>query len=279
MSSILIPKTMSFFFTSSQNQNNQAKSVSADGSTFSVQLDTPISIPRGAVATTMEMTQASIWNNSFNISSEINNNKFVFYQGDVWITITIPNGQYSLSALNDLLAQQFLAEGLAEDFIQIGSNEATQQSIVIFTTSNAQVDFTATGNCRDVLGFDARIIQSTAAGDLALSDNVARFNRVNSFLIRTNLIGNGIPINSKTNGIIASIPITAASGSLIVYSPAHPIQADASSLVGGSSNYFTFNLLDQEERPVNTNGESYSFVLVIRYYLLLSSDNVPLLNL
>ena len=277
--SVLIPKVASFFFTSSQNQNNQAKNVSSDGSSFSVQLDSPISIPRGAVGITLELTQASIWNNAFNISEEIKNNKFRYYQGDTWITITIPDGQYSLSALNDYLGQQFLTQPLAEDFIQIASDEPTQKSILVFSTSSARVDFTLVDSCRDVLGFNPRIVLSTAINDIELSDNVARFNRVNSYLIKTNLIGNGIPINSKTNGIIASIPITSAPGSLIVYSPAHPIQADASSLVGGSTNYFTFSLLDQQERAVSTNGESYSFVVVIRYYLLLSSDSIPMINL
>ena len=236
MSSILIPKSQSFFFTSSKNNGNEAKSVSNDGSSFSVQLDSPLHIPRGSVACTLEMTQASIWNNSYNISADIKNNKFIFYQGDTWITITIPDGQYSLGALNDLLAQRFVLETLPEDFIQIGSNDTNQHTVIIFSTSNAQVDFTAASNCRDVLGFNSRIVLSTAIGSIVVSDNVARFNRVNSYLIKTNLIGNGIPINSKTNGIISSIPITSASGSLIVYSPAHPIQADASSLVGNPMN-------------------------------------------
>ena len=279
--SLLIPKSFSYFFTSSQNLNNQAKNVSSDGSSFSVQLASPIQIPRGAVACTLEVTQASVWNNMFNISAQIGNNQFRYDPaGAGYTTLTIPDGQYSLSALNDVLAAHFVAEALDEDYIQIGADEPTQKAVLIFKVAATLVDFReGVNSCRDVLGFNAREVTAPVNNHPELGDDVAKFNRVNSLLIKTNLIGNGIPVNNKSNGVIASIPISEAPGTLIVYNPPHPITADATSLVGGVNNYFSFWLLDQEERPVDTNGESYSFVVVIKYFLLMTNENVPMSNI
>ena len=143
------------------------------------------------------------------------------------------------------------------------------------------VDFTIANSCRNILGFDARQVPAVAeaAGYLEVSDDIARFNRITSYLIRSSLVSNGIPVNSTAAGIIASIPISVAPGSQIVYSPPHPIQADASELVGQIKNYFNFSLLDQEQRRVNTNGEVYTFVVVLRYYLLLSESTIPMLGM
>jgi hypothetical protein len=247
--SILIPKTLSFFFSSSKLSG--ARNVSSDGSSFDVQLNDPIQIPTGAVGATLEVTQASIWNNSFNISEEIGNNIFRYSidAGVTWVDIKITDGQYSLSALQDVISFHFLSNALAEDLIQIGATDSTQKTYLAFKDANLQVDLSYPNSVRDVLGFDARkvpLVPTADPGEIESGDDIARFNRVNSYLIRGNLVSNGIPVNNTAAGIIASVPIIVGPGSQISYSPAHPIQTNANELVGTIKNYFSFNLLEQD---------------------------------
>lgn len=275
--SVLIPQSQSYFFSS--DPANNAKNVSSDGSSFSVQLDQPLSLPKGVVGATIEVSQASIWNNSFNISEEIGNNKMRILAQNDPILLTIPDGQYSLDGLNDFISRDLQGRGLDPNMIILNGDEATQKIVITFAFANTIIDFTIPNSVRDVLGFDARLAPTTAQpdGHNEVGDTTAHFNRVNSYLIQSNLVSNGIPVNSSASGIIASIPITVPSGSLINYTPQHPIQMDASELVGQSKNYFTFSLLDQLQRPVDTNSEYYSMVVVLRYYLLMTTTSVPMI--
>ena len=95
----MIRKEISYFFSSSPE--NGALNVSEDGGTFSVQLTRPVSVPGEAMNATLEVQSAMIWNNSFNISSELRNNQFSFYSAisstktnvSPTNTFTIPDGQ------------------------------------------------------------------------------------------------------------------------------------------------------------------------------------------
>jgi hypothetical protein len=69
----------SFFFSS--DKANGAQNVSSDGSLFNVELYNPISIPKEAIYCTLEITAATIWNVSPNISAAIGNNKLNFNSG------------------------------------------------------------------------------------------------------------------------------------------------------------------------------------------------------
>ena len=67
----------SYFFSS--DERNGAQNKSQDGSTFSVQLNNPISIPKESIYCTLEVSSATIWNNTPNISSAIGNNKLYLH--------------------------------------------------------------------------------------------------------------------------------------------------------------------------------------------------------
>ena len=97
-------------------------------------------------------------------------------------------------------------------------------------------------------------------------------------MIQSTLVSQGININNIGAGIIASVPITVAPGSQINYEPKNPIPIDGSELIGQSKNAFTFSLLDQALRSAPTAGEQWSFVVVIRYTILLTTEHIPMMK-
>jgi hypothetical protein len=274
--SVLIPNSTSFFFSS--DPANQAQNVSADGSEFTVMLNSPLSLPQGALSASLSVTQASIWNTSFNISAQFNNNVFRFQTGGVFIDLILPDGLYSLSGLNSYLATQFVNRALSANLFVISGDDATQKSVITFLNSGDQVDMSVVNSVRKVLGFNPRLITSLTKGFNEFSDSPANFNRVNSYIIRSNIVSQGIPINSIGQGIIAQIPIDADPGSQINYSPRNPIPVDASDLIGMGKSSFTFSLVDQNLRPAPTNGEYFSMVIVLTYYILLTNERVTLIK-
>jgi hypothetical protein len=187
--SVLIKKHMSYYFSS--NPSSGAENVSANGSQFSVSLNSPIQIPSSAVVCEVGVSQASIWNTSFNIASEFGNNIFEFTTGNAGNpgthTITIIDGLYSLEGLNSFLSIEFSNLGLPSGLITISGDDATQRTVLTFSDAGDQVDFTVANSCRNILGFNARLSPATpqAAGYSDYSDNAAAFNRNNDYIIRT----------------------------------------------------------------------------------------------
>ena len=274
--SILVPKTASIFFSSDPTVG--ASNISADGSSFTVYLNTPLGIPKSAVDATLEVISASIWNTSYNISADFLNNNFTFTTGGVPRSITIPDGLYSLGGLNSFLSTQFTNLGLSANVITISGNDATQKTILTFLNAGDSVNFTIANSVRLILGFNSRVVISISIGYNEFSDTVAVFNRVNSYLLKSNIVSQGIPINNIGASIISAIPISVGPGSQINYSPTNVIPVDASELIGQAKNVITFQLLDQSLRPTPTANEYYQFVIVFRWFILLTNERVPLMT-
>ena len=166
--SVLIPKSASFFFSS--DSANQAQNVSADGSQFTVVLNSPLALPKGAMAATLSVSQANIWNTSYNISAAFGNNVFRFRSANNEHTIIFPDGllNYSLSGFNSYLSTQFANLGLSSNLLSVGGDDATQRAIITFVNAGDQVDFTVANSVREILGFNARVVVATIAGFNAL---------------------------------------------------------------------------------------------------------------
>jgi hypothetical protein len=281
--SVLIPREISYLFSSAVE--NGAENVSADGSKFSIVLSTPIQIPKASMYCYLSVTQANIWNTSPNIAVAFANNKFEFTTTNVGNpgthNITIPDGLYSVSALNGFLSTTFVNLLLPNNLISLSGDSATGKTILTFLEAGDSVDFTVVNSVREVLGFDSRIspLAPQAAGFSDFSDNIGVFNRVNSYLITSNMISNGIPLNGGGAGILASVPIDENPGSQISYSPDNPISIDASELIGNSKLNLNFSLKDQELRNTPTAGEDWSFVVSIKYGVLMTTDRVKLMSI
>ena len=122
----------------------------------------------------------------------------------------------------------------------------------------------------DVLGFNSRLSPATVSttGISDNSDNIAKFNRINSYFIRSSMLENGMTINNYGGGLIGNVLITEKPGSQINYQPVNPITINAENLIGKSIRNISFDLLDDSFRNVDTNGELWSFTVSIKYKIL-----------
>ena len=260
----ILERSSSYFFNSAEEAG--AQKIGTNGNRFNIQLLDGISIPERALYATLEVTSAQIWNTSPNISAGANNDKFYISYNGTPFTITIADGLYGIAELESYLQREFITLGLPQDLISLSGDDSTQRSVITFNYASTVIDFTPADTCRDVLGFNSGTVAAAINGSI-YSDTQAAFNRVNSYFIRSNILSTGIPQNKFGTGIIAGVPIDVSPGSQITYSPRHPLRANADELIGKSKQYLEFTLLDQLERDVSTNGEEWSFTLVLRYWI------------
>jgi len=278
MGSVTVEKVQSYVFSSDPALG--AINISADGSEFTVAMNYPVVIPHGVVDCNVDVIAASIWNVSPNIAAAFGNNMFYFSQGGTPYVVTIADGLYSLPQLNNYLSRFFVNNGLQKNQIVFSGDESTQKTVVTFNYVGTQIDFTQPNTIRTILGFNSQLlppVPSAIQGENYTSDTIATFNRINSFYVKSNLVNQGLPLNGTPGNIIAQIPITAAPGSQINYSPQNVISVGARNLIGKTMQSVTFTLLDDKLRNVNTLGEYWSITLHIHMQLLLSDSNLPLL--
>jgi hypothetical protein len=243
--------------------------LSADGSTFDVQLNNPIEIPHNAKSVRLAVYNATIWNNAFNISADIENNQFTYIVGGVSKTATIPDGQYSVSALQSAISRILSDNGDDIEGIILIADTATSK-LILSLKATYQVDYTAIDSPYLIMGFNQGDVVPAAppvADVLEYAPNVAQFNRVNLYRIKSDLISAGIPVNQNYNSIIASVPIDVQPSSQIVYNPRNPTEVNAQELAGYKKYNIKFELLDQQNRRVDTNGEYWTVLIRFSYYL------------
>jgi hypothetical protein len=284
---VLIQTEQSYFFSSDEKIGALNKEL--QGSSFEVKLKSPIKIPPGAVDATIECMAANVWNNSPNIAVEYENNHFYWdyaYTTTSNFVITsnfasydflIPDGLYGVNTLNAEIQRQLKAEDIpgqnagtkfAETSIVLSANEASQRVVISMAEHIGFITDTDTyvNNVAVTMGFTtgASFIP-THEGHSFIADNVAQFNRINSYLLHGNLIQEGISINNSYDSILAEIQISVKPGSLIAYRPFIPYRVSAKHLKYGGEDLLRWRLTDDLNRPVNMFGENWTFTIVVRY--------------
>lgn len=275
--SVLIEKEQSYFFSSDTTVG--ASNVANNGSTFAVALNNPLSIPNGAVDCSVAVNTAAIWYVNPNISAALMNNMFTFTTSSAPAglhTITIPDGLYSLDELNSVVSNANENLGLPSDLFTFSGDDATQSTIITFLNSGDSIDFTIANSLRFILGFNSAVYTAPSANYNLYSPNPAAFNTDNSYLISSDLISTGIPINNQSYGILVNVPINNAPGSQIIYQPNVLVWSDGSELIGKVKQYINFRLTNQSLKMVNTVGEVWQLTLVIKWKLLLTNNALPL---
>jgi hypothetical protein len=262
----LITRQTSRAFSSSPA--NGAQNVSADGSSYSVTLQRPLVIPPGALDAELACLTATVWNTSPNISAAFGNNIFTYTTATApagTYTVNILEGLYSLTALSGYISNALVNNGHPAGLFGLAADDATQRSIVIISNVGDSVDLSVANSVAPILGFGAVVLTATVAGARFYSTSTAAFNRVDQYLIRSNIVAGGLPVNANTTGIVANIPITVSPGSQIVYEPTNPIWVDATDLIASGRQNLDFALVDQLGRATPTAGEIYSCVLALRW--------------
>jgi len=268
---ILIPQEISLLLSSDPSQ--WASNVSSDGSQFSVQLEEAIAVPADALNITISVEESSIWWTVPNIITGVNDKLYITAPDTLDVTtvytITIPQGLYDLSGLNQAILRELENDGAKispEPVINLTPDENTQKVQIRFEYTDVEIDFTQSDTFRDILGFDSQILGAyPGAPQNILADSVAQFNTVNSFLINSSLTNTGLRFNNTYNQTLSQVLIDVSPGSQITSAPFNPAKIQAPELAGSKRTEIRMWLTDERNNPVNTNSEFWTARVVIRY--------------
>lgn len=271
MSSVLVPNQISLIVNS--NPADGAKNLSADGSTFQVSYeDGGLQIPADALNTTISVQTANIWFSTPNIFTGKNDKMYVTGDNTSGVltnfVLIIPRGLYDLPLLNNAIQLQLenqQAKTNPSPLISISADEATAKVNLRFNYANVQVDFRPTDTFRDILGFNSGLLSVATAPQTIPAQNVAKFNTINSYLIHSDLVNNGIRYNNIYNQTIGEVLIDVAPQEQINSQPFNPATSDASDLRGVKRNNVSFWLTDENNKLIDTNTEYWGARILIRY--------------
>jgi hypothetical protein len=249
---------------------------SLDGSVFSISLGSDgIRIPPNAYNVTLEVPESTVWFTTPNIlSSGTSQNNLLRITGlsatNVVQTynIVIQQGLYDLSGLNNAILRELENQGaktVPSPLINFSADDNTQRVVLTLNYIESSVQFIA-GSMYEILGWNLNDNLTTATAPLnILAPNVAAFNQVNYFLIKTDLVNRGIRFNNNYSSIISQVLIDKAPGSQILFRPFNPIKLSVPELIGTNRTLIKFYLTDDRGRPVNTNGEYWTARISIKW--------------
>ena len=269
--SFTIPEEISMLVSSDPQAG--ASNISPDGSYFEVQLQDGLKIPSDALNVNIEVEEASVWWVVPNIITGENDKMYITGPDTADIvqiyTITIPQGLYDLSGLNQAVLRELENQGAKIDpdpLINMTPDETTQKVAIRFNYLATFVDFNQNFTFREILGFNALTYGPfLTVPTSVLAPNVAQFNQVNYFLLHSDLTNKGIRFNNNYNQTISQILIDVPPGSQITSKPFNPAKISAPELAGTNRTNLRFWLTDDRNRRVNTNGEYFTARIVIHY--------------
>ena len=213
----------------------------------------------------LALSRLNLWYSWFNISAENNNNIARYFNGAVYRDILFPDGQYSVSQINDYVQSVMKANG---DFTLSGSTEV--YDIIIsanFATGKVNIQLTsgytfdlATGDLYLLLGGDQ--IEVTTSGDLPRIANIT--NDVNQIWARCSLVeGQGSYVNDTQADIIYTFVPDTVPNTNIDLSPI-TLAWIPLNVTNNVIRKVRVRITDNLDRPLNLNGEPVTFTLLIR---------------
>ena len=264
----IVQKKATYIFSSDPALG--AFNVSADGSSFNVNMQYPISIPRSAKYCTAEIHSASIWYTTPNVSAALGNNTFTFFDSANTYTLTVPDGLYNfdqlVSTLNVISSNYPLVNPFDQIFIFL-PNDSTQKVSISIKQIGAYISWTLLNSMAYLFGFIPGTQTGPTPPATITAPNVAQFNLINQYLINSDLVHTGVPVNSNSSTVLGVVYIDVPPGELINFQPQNPLIVNADELIAGTRTGFRFTLTNQNGLLLNTNGEFWSFILVIRYFI------------
>lgn len=288
---LLISKEQSFYITSSVTGTTLPDNsiitpdgtiVASDRSTVFINLNSPgITVPTGAVEIAWKVESASLWHTAPNISQALNNNRIDYiYNGVQQPHITIPDGLYSVDDLNAFVSRELVNRGELADGLVFSGSESTQK-VVITVNKYYQIDLTNFSSIRSVIGWNSQIYPTVMPVVITSKsgENQAKFNNINEFTIRSDLVSEGIRVNNSGRNLLAVIPIPEGSAnSQVVYQPNHPSVIEAGEFRGKSINNYYVSICDERGLTI-PQSEPWTVLLVLSYKYILTSEVIPLIDL
>jgi hypothetical protein len=254
----------------SNNPAIGAQRVSDDGATFTIRVDGGLGVPDTAKNVNVSVINADLWNNSPNVVEGKNTIEFKTNSVDPWKSVDIPPGLYDGSSIGDAILDALRGHPeLPDDLgITIEPVEASGVMKITFTIVENSIGFFAYSILRFkfnevgvLLGFPNEI----TAAPVLTSQTEPRFNTLNYWLIQSDIVPQGIPVNGQYDAILAKITSDVESNFQVLYEPINPGMVPAQHLAGSAKSTYIFSLINDSFRPVNTRGEFWAAQLRISY--------------
>lgn len=260
----------------SSNPQLGASSVDQTGSNFTVQLTEPFTIPHNASNVTVELQQAIIWNSSINVTTNVND-RFNYSVNGVPTVVSVPQGNYDLTSLGEtiagLMARNVPAVSNTSFVLYLRGAYCVMELYVRGAAYITDVTFGGPANIGSTIGFDPQTLVYTNPATVGssqpfLSDRAPPIkDGTKEILLSSTLVARGVRVNGKFSSVLAKITFgNTAPGSQLIYNPPRPNVVPAD--LGAGRNITTVQsfLTDAATgNPINTNGEYWSYVAVIKY--------------
>lgn len=230
---------------------------------FTIGLNVPIR-PEDDEILEVALHRVNYWYSWYNISASKGNNKFVYNDGTDDTTITIPDGNYSVSGLDAFIKSQMAANGDYDNstnpttyYISLSPNINTNR-VYAKISGGYSIKFND-GTLYSLLGWNENDTVDSS-GD---APNIADFtNGINDVLFRCDIVDGYSSIqNGVASDVLQNHYPTSAPSSHISFVPRQLIYLPVRvSYIDSIRMYIT----DQLGRPINLNGEPVSYLLSLR---------------
>lgn len=181
-----------------------------------VHLSFPQEDPRTRVTKSREyelrLHRVNIWNTMKNILASRSNNEFKYEHGGGTETITLPDGCYDLSLINDAISDDLLTKGLDQTAIQFAPNLATDR-VKLYVKVGYRVNFSLFAGLASTLGYTTEDVNNLAGTNTLkqIAPNLPELNKygtsaleVSSIKIQCDLCeGHSYKNTTNTNEIVA----------------------------------------------------------------------------
>lgn len=252
----------------SSNPALGSKNLSADGSSFSIELQEPLVVEPFAKNIQLQATESTVWWLVSNIVENVNDMIYIDHSGTPYV-LQIEQGLYGLDELNVTIHRALANAGAptSPPLISITGDEATQKIVITHNVNAVTVDFTQPQTFASLLGFGSVTLGPNATSPFSyFSSGTANLNTVNYFLIHSDICESGLNINGKSSQVIAQVLIDTSPGSMIINSPFNPAKISASNLEGTKRRSFRFWLTNDSGNRI-TMPEYWSTRISITYWI------------
>ena len=205
------------------------------------------------------LVSASMWYSWYNISESQYSNaswRYSIDSGATWIAHTVPDGLYSIDALNAYLSKTVTEDGNDPASLILSANYSTFRCVVTLGVGY-QLDLTQS-SLHKIIGFNQEILTSSQEGP----NNVNITNDINSISIHCSIVDSNASFlnNQPTDTLFSFVPRSGPS-TLLDVRPLHLIYLPVTTRNLSS---ITMSVTNQVNRIIDLNGEHTSYVLHIR---------------
>jgi hypothetical protein len=211
------------------------------------------------------LTQFNYTNFFINISAP---NNVINYSDNAVLpqkyTITIPNGSWGLSDLNDYCASQQMSQVGVLVFALEANYSVGKVAITFQNVTGWFVNLVATSP--SILGFTlpqhVPVTDNNAAYYSQLGNNAASFNTITQVKVLSNLVQDGIDNSALSSNVLHISTPTVGIGSVQADQPTNLLTLESTILGTGKVSEINFQIVDQNNSPINLS-EDFGITLIV----------------